>query len=272
VAALIVGEPRGSELWALRSICAGPCELHVVQALHYSAVSTLKRARNQAKTNGLRRSVSRWIGKGLVGAREHKRNQQILDQLFGVSDLREWWMRSGIVPFKVPHLNHLYSRAALEKIQPDIIVRVSGGLLKRHIFSQAQLATLNIHHGQAPLIRGLSNIAWGILENRREWIGTTIHIIDEGVDTGTVLWRGAPQLAPGDTAASLYYRAHLEGLAALVRILEEYARSEAPPLWELSRRETSNYRSAFDLAAWLKFLFLGRGRRARVLIERAIEC
>jgi methionyl-tRNA formyltransferase len=240
--------------------------------MRYSAVSTLKRARNQAKANGLRRSVSRWIGKGLFGSREHERNRQLLDQLFDVRDLRRWWVRSGIRPFKVPHLNHLYSRAALEKIQPDVIVRVSGGLLKRHIFSQARLATLNIHHGQAPLIRGLSNIAWGILENRREWIGTTIHVIDEGVDTGTVLWRGAPQLAPGDTAASLYYRAHLEGVAALVRILEEYARSEAPPLWELSRREPSNYRSAFDLAAWLKFLFLGRGRRARVLIERAIEC
>src|SRR6202011_2340827 len=127
----------------------------------------------------------------------------------------------------------------LEKIQPDIIVRVSGGLLRRHIFSQARLATLNIHHGQAPLIRGLSIIAWGILENRREWIGTTIHVIDEGVDTGTVLWRGAPQLAPGDSAASLYYRAHLEGVAALARLIEEYARSEATPLWALSRREAS---------------------------------
>jgi len=272
VAALIVGEPRGAELWALRSIFAGPCELHVVQALHYSAVSILKRARSQVKAHGLLKSFSRWMGKGLFGVREHKRTQQILDQLFGVSDLRGWWVRSGIVPTKVPHLNHIYSRAALEKIQPDILVRVSGGLLKRHIFSQAKLATLNIHHGQAPLIRGLSNIAWGILENRREWIGTTIHVIDEGIDTGTVLWRGAPQLAPGDSAASLYFRAHLEGVAALVRILEGYARSEAPPLWELPRRETSNYRSAFDLAAWLTFLILGRGRRARVLIERAIEC
>lgn len=272
VAALIVGEPRGTELWALRSIFAGPCKLDVVQAKRYSAFSKLKRARNQLGTQGLVSSVSRWTGKGLIGAREHERTQRILDQLFDVGHLREWWVRSGIVPFKVPHLNHLYSRAALEKIQPDIIVRVSGGLLKRHIFSQARLATLNIHHGQAPLIRGLSNIAWGILENRREWIGTTIHVIDEGIDTGTVLWRGAPQLAPGDTAASLYFRAHLEGVAALVRILDGYARSEAPPVWELPRSQTSNYRSAFDLAAWLKFLISGRGRRARVLIERAIEC
>jgi hypothetical protein len=272
VAALIVGEPRGAELWALRSIFAGPCELKVVQAKHYSAISILKRARSQVKAHGFFRSVSRWMGKGFVGAREHERTQRILDQLLDVGHLREWWVRSGIVPFEVPHLNHLYSRAALEKIQPDVIVRVSGGLLKRHIFSQAGLVTLNIHHGQAPLIRGLSNIAWGIVENRREWIGTTIHVIDEGVDTGTVLWRGAPQLAPGDTAASLYFRAHLEGVAALVRILEEYARSEAPPPWELPRREISNYRSAFDLAAWVKFLALGRGRRARVLIERAVEC
>ena len=272
MAALIVGEPRGADLWALRSIFAGPCELHVVQALHYSTVSILKRARSQVKAHGLVRSVSRWIGRGLVRGREHERTKQILDQLFDVRNLREWWPRSGIVPYRVPQLNHLYSRAALEKIAPDIIVRVSGGILKRRIFSQARLAALNIHHGQAPLIRGLSNIAWGILENRREWIGATIHVIDEGIDTGTVLWRGAPQMAPGDTAVTLYFRAHLEGVAALVRILDKYARSEAPRFWDLPRRETSNYRSAFDLRAWLKFLFLGRGRRARVLVERAIEC
>jgi len=272
VAALIAGEPRGAELWALRSIFAGPCELHVVQAQHYNAVANVKRAESQVQAHGLFRSASRWIAKGLIGAREHKRNQQILDQLFDVNDLRRWWVRSGIVPFRVPHLNHLYSQAALEKIAPDIIVRVSGGLLKRRIFSQARLATLNIHHGQTPLIRGLSNIAWGILENRREWIGATIHVIDEGVDTGTVLWRGAPQLAPGDTAASLYFRAHLEGVAALVRTLEAYASNEAPPFCEPLRREPSDYRSAFDLGAWLKFLFLGRGRWARVLVERAIEC
>src|SRR4029077_15750004 len=181
-----------------------------------SAFSKLKRARNQLGTQGLVRSVSRWTGKGLIGAREHERTQRILDQLLDVGHLREWWVRSGIVPFKVPHLNHLDSRAALEKIQPDIIVRVSGGLLKRHIFSQARLVTLNIHHGQAPLIRGLSNIAWGIVENRREWIGTTIHVIDEGVDTGPVRGRGARKLPRGATGASLYFRAHLEGVAALV--------------------------------------------------------
>ena len=272
VAALIVGEPGAAELWALRSFSSVPCKLYVVQALQYSGVSKLRRARAQVKVHGLSRSISRWLGNQLVRARERERNQQILDELFDLGDLREWWNTSHIAPIRVPHLNHLYSRTALEKIAPDVIVRVSGGILKSHIFSQARLSALNIHHGQAPLVRGLSNIAWGILENRREWIGATIHVIDEGIDTGTVVWRGAPQLAPGDTAVNLYFRAHMDGVAALVRILKGYSRGETPPVWTPPKRGISNYRSAFGLGEWLKFLLVGRGLRARVLIERGIEC
>jgi folate-dependent phosphoribosylglycinamide formyltransferase PurN len=61
----------------------------------------------------------------------------------------------------------------------------------------------------------------GIIEDRREWISATIHVVDEGIDTGTILWRGAPQLAPGDTAVMTCFRAHLEAVEALVRILEQ---------------------------------------------------
>ena len=272
VAALIVGEPRGPELWTLRKISSVPCELHVVQARRKSTVSRLKLLRSRIREFGFFPTVSRWLGKRLIGAREEDRAARLLDELLDVRDLREWWMRCGIAPMKAPQLNHPECKAALEKIAPDVIVRVSGGILKPHIFSQAKLAALNIHHGRAPLIRGVSSIPWGMIENRPEWIGATIHLIDQGIDTGAVLWRGAPQLTPGDTDVTLHFRIHLEAVDALVRILSAYARTGtaepcAPPV-----AEASTYRSAFGLGAWARFLFLDRGRRARVLIERAIEC
>ena len=272
VAALIVGEPRGQELWTLHKISSTPCELSVVQALHASTVPRLKKARIQIRKYGVLGTASRWIGKWLIGARVEEGNQRLLDELFDIRSLRGWWERCGIARVKVPDLNHPDCRIALEKIAPDIIVRVSGGLLKPHIFSQARLAALNIHHGQAPMIRGISSIPWGIIENRSNWIGATIHLIDAGIDTGTILWRGAPQLAPGDTDAYLHFRTHLRAVDAMLRILEEYSRGGTPQAWYLPAEETSTYRSALGLGAWIKFLLLGRGRRARVLVEGAIEC
>jgi len=155
---------------------------------------------------------------------------------------------------------------------PDIILLVSGGVLKSHIFNQAKLAALNIHHGQAPLIRGVSSIVWGIIEDKRDWIGATIHVVDEGIDTGAILWRGAPQLSAGDTAATLCFRSNVEAVAALLRLLERYARGEKPARWPTPAAEASTYRSTPGLGAWLKFLLLGRGRRARFLMDRAVQC
>jgi len=272
VAALVVGEPGGAELWTLRNIFAGPCELYVVQALRHNEMSRLRRARRRLRTQGLFKTVSHWLGSSFIGRREGKRDSRILDELFDADSLREWWGQSGVQPFKVLGLNHPQCQKALESIAPDIILRVSGGILKSHIFSQAKLATLNIHHGQAPLIRGISSIVWGIIEARRDWIGATIHLIDEGIDTGAILWRGAPQLSAGDTAATLFFRAHLEAVAALRRLLERYARGEKPALWPTPAAEASTYRSSLGLGAWLKFLLLRRGRHARFLIERAVQC
>ena len=272
VAALIVGAPRGPELWTLRKISSVRCELHVVQALLKSVVPKRILLHRRIREFGLFATASRWLGKRLIGAREEKRAERILDELFDVRSLGEWWARCGLAPVKVPQLNHPDSKAALEKIAPDVIVRVSGGILKPHIFSQAKLAALNIHHGRAPFIRGVSSIPWGIIENRPEWIGATIHLIDKGIDTGAVLWRGAPQLAPGDTDVTLHFRVHLEAVDALVRILEEYAATGSARTSVAAAQEGSTYRSAFGLGAWTKFLLLGRGRSSRALLERAIEC
>jgi hypothetical protein len=270
VAALIAGEPHGPELWTLRSIVEAPCELHVVQAAGVRTVPRLKRARSLLREYGPFHTASRVIGNRLIASREEARTRRILDELFDVHELLEWWARSGVGTIVVPSLNHEDSRRALARIAPDVIVRVSGGILKPHIFSLARLATLNIHHGQAPAIRGMWSIPWGIVAHRRDWIGATVHVIDAGIDTGAVLWRGAPQLAPGDTAVQLHFRAHLEAVAALARILESYARGEPPPPWPVPPDETSTYRTAPGFWAWLRLLALGRGRRARVLVERGI--
>ena len=272
VAALILGEPHGPELWTLRRIHAGPWDLHVVQAVGTRVTPRLKRARSLIHEYGLIRTASRVIGNRLIGSREEGRKRRILDELFDVRDLREWWAGSGVEPIIVPGLNHEEARQALTRIAPDLVVRASGGILKPHIFSLARLATLNLHHGQAPAIRGMWSIPWGIIESRRDWIGATVHVIDAGIDTGAVLWRGSPQLAPGDTDALLHFRAHLEAVEALVGIIGCYARGEAPRVLAPPERDASTYRTAPGLAAWLRLLVLGRGRRARVLVERGITC
>ncbi|MBV8232444.1 MAG: hypothetical protein JO329_20880 [Planctomycetaceae bacterium] len=46
-----------------------------------------------------------------------------------------------------------------------------------------KIGTLNLHHGIAPSIRGMNSIYWALWEGRPEWIGSTVHFIDKGIDT-----------------------------------------------------------------------------------------
>jgi formyl transferase-like protein len=259
VAALISEEPGPQELWTLRAIASADCEPQVL------------RVAEEALSPPLRPVIRRSIAGALVSRLAAEERSQ-LEELFDFDDLRAWRETSAIVPAEARTLNRTEAEAALAALAPDLIVRVSGAMPKSRICSLARIAALNIHHGQAPRIRGTWSIPWAIIEGRRDWIGAAVHIIGEGIETGPILWRGSPQLAPGDTHVDLLFRAHLEAAKALTLILNAYARGEPPSSCALAPGETSAYRPSAGLGEWLKLLYLGRGRRARMLLERGIEC
>ena len=80
-------------------------------------------------------------------------------------------------------------------------------------------------------------------------------------------------MAPGDTHVDLMFRAHLEAAKALGRILDAYASGRRPEACVFPAGAKAAYHStAPGLRDWLRLLRLDRGRRARMLIERGIEC
>ncbi len=132
---------------------------------------------------------------------------------------------------RVPNINGPTSVKMMGELEPDVIIQSGAGILKPQIFTLARLATLNLHHGIAPLIRGMSSILWGQYERRPEWIGSTVHVIDEGIDTGAVLAyaKVEPERA-GERFPSLYVRASEDGVAHLLETLE---RLEAGETWSV---------------------------------------
>ncbi len=269
VVALLVGEPRALELWSLKRLFSTSCELYVVRALKGTGLGAVKRLKSMARQHGVLGLVSRLAASRFIAPREERKKSRQLDLLLDGDHLREWWRASGINPIDVPHLNHADARSVIAKLRPDVMVRVSGGILYRRTFSLARITTLNIHHGVAPRIRGMWSISWGIIEGRDDWIGATLHEIDDGIDTGRVLWRGSPQLAPGDTGITLLFRIHLEAIEALIRVIRQYQKGEPPTSWPCDDQGQSDYRSAPDMWAWLRYIYLGRGKRAPIIFERA---
>lgn len=94
----------------------------------------------------------------------------------------------------------------LKKYEVDVVV-LAGFLrvLKSPMLSAFSSRILNIHPSLLPAFPGLA--AWeqavcaGVSES-----GCTVHLVDEGVDTGKILGQKTVPILPGETAESLHVR------------------------------------------------------------------
>ena len=109
---------------------------------------------------------------------------------------------------------------AISRLEPDVVIQVKAGILRRQVFEIARIGTLNLHPGIAPLIKGQEPGYWALWEQKREWMGATLHYIDEGIDTGPAL-AYAPVIPryPGERLPSLYVRTIERGVECLVEAL-----------------------------------------------------
>jgi len=121
---------------------------------------------------------------------------------------------------------------AISRLEPDVVIQVRAGILRRQVFEIARIGTLNLHPGIAPLIRGQEPGYWALWEQKREWMGATLHYIDEGIDTGPVLaYAPVEPCLAGERYPSLYARTTELGVKCLVEAL---CRLERGDRWTVS--------------------------------------
>ena len=87
----------------------------------------------------------------------------------------------------------------IARIRPGVVLLAGCRMLSKDILAKIPCPVLNYHAGIAPKYRGMNGGYWALASGDVENFGTTVHLVDAGVDTGAVLRqaRGTPQ--PGDT-------------------------------------------------------------------------
>jgi len=86
--------------------------------------------------------------------------------------------------------------------ESDIVISVLyENLLTSHILQKAQC--YNFHPGILPEYRGAGAFSWGLI-NKSKKSGITLHLIDEGIDTGDIIEIREFIISPQDTAYTLY--------------------------------------------------------------------
>lgn len=120
-------------------------------------------------------------------------------------------------------------REPLKQWQPDLLVVVAYGLiLPAAVLAIPRLGCMNIHASLLPRWRGAAPIQRAILAGD-EQTGTTIMLMDEGLDTGPMLLQKPMSIAPEETAGSLHDRLCVEGAEGLMEALDAFEKGVLRP-------------------------------------------
>jgi folate-dependent phosphoribosylglycinamide formyltransferase PurN len=95
-----------------------------------------------------------------------------------------------------------YSRpdtlAAIERLDPDIFVVHTKFIVGAKVRALAPVAVIGGHPGITPWYRGMDSTFWALLHGRPDMVGFSVFLLDDGIDTGPVLFQERLAVVPGD--------------------------------------------------------------------------
>jgi len=111
-----------------------------------------------------------------------------------------------------PKVNSNDFLAWLSKYDCDLFVSMSfNQIFRSALINLPNLKTINCHAGKLPFYRGRNILNWALINDEKEF-GTTVHYVDEGIDTGDIILQRCYSITDEDNYATLLSRAY-EGCA-----------------------------------------------------------
>jgi methionyl-tRNA formyltransferase len=113
---------------------------------------------------------------------------------------------------------------------PEVIQQVAGfgcdlfvsmsfdQIFKKDILHAARLGIINCHAGDLPRYRGRNVINWALI-NGEEFVGVTVHAVDQGIDTGPILRKVYVPVAIDDDYPSILEKCYPACASALYSAL-----------------------------------------------------
>ncbi len=118
----------------------------------------------------------------------------------------------------------------LELIDPDVVVMAGFSEILAPVVIERLSPILNVHPSSLPLHRGPHPEFWTVRDGDTEG-GVTIHLVDDGVDTGEIVGQERFALEPWVTGGQLQARAIRLGCLLLQRLLAEPGPVTDLPSW-----------------------------------------
>ena len=122
---------------------------------------------------------------------------------------------------KINSVNDDTCKNTLEKLQPDIVLVNGTRIISNKILQCTQAVFINTHVGITPQYRGSHGGYWALYNNDDTNFGTTIHLVNSGVDAGDILKQVFVKPTKEDNFTTYPVIQIAAGIAVLKQVLED---------------------------------------------------
>ncbi len=189
-------------------------------------VSRWQMARRRAKRLGIRTVAGQLlfvaVAVPLLRRRYRGRARAILDSA-GLDD-------SPIedVAAHVSSVNSDDAHDVLRRLQPRVVVVNGTRIISAETLACVDAPFVNMHAGITPQYRGVHGGYWALVEGRPDLVGTTVHFIDTGIDTGPIIGQATFEVTKEDSFATYPYLHVQAGLPILLEAVGEILAGRTP--------------------------------------------
>lgn len=114
--------------------------------------------------------------------------------------------RSNILMCDSNQLGSTFVLNTIKNLNPHVGFVFGAPILKKELFEIPSYGCVNIHTGLVEHYRGVDSTMWALKDEEVGLIGSTLHYIDEKIDTGAVIGQRKIQLSLSDTPITLFYK------------------------------------------------------------------
>ena len=115
---------------------------------------------------------------------------------------------------------------ALRAWKADLFVVVAFRMLPKVVWEMPKLGTFNLHAALLPQYRGAAPINWAVI-NGEKTTGVTTFMIDEGMDTGGIMYRYDCKIGPDETVGEVHDKLMDLGSKLVVNTVEALIENNA---------------------------------------------
>lgn len=169
--------------------------------------------------------------------------------------------------FEAVDINAEKLLAKVRDIKPDVIL-VFGTKVLNEGWLDLGPPIVNLHLGWSPHYRGSATLFWPFFFNELHLVGSTVHLIDRGIDTGPIL-----DIVPAEFEVGLnYYQVTIRHIMASIKrypvVVKDFLDGEIVPVPQQKNDDDRICKTShFDVSS----LRIGVGRISEGLTARAIE-